>query len=358
MSVFVIAEAGVNHNGNIEMAHRLIDAAADAGANAVKFQTFRATDLAGRDAPKAAYQERTTDAAESQLDMLKRLELAPAAHFALRDHAAEREIAFLSTPFDDASLDFLTGEMGMETIKIPSGEITNGPFLLRIARAAQKIILSTGMSSLGEVEAALAVLAFGLSTTPDAAPSHAAFETAFLSQAGQKQLRTHVTLLHCTTEYPAPPIDVNLRAMDTLGTAFGLPVGYSDHTQGIHIPIAAIARGAVLIEKHFTLDRTLPGPDHRASLEPEELKAMVHALREVETALGDGAKRPAAAEISNRAVARKSLVAARPIAAGEALSPSTLACKRPGTGISPMAFWDLCGRAATRIYAEGEAIDL
>ncbi|WP_337996591.1 N-acetylneuraminate synthase [Oleispirillum naphthae] len=357
MSVFVIAEAGVNHNGDIEMAHRLIDAAADAGADAVKFQTFRAADLAGRDAPKAAYQERATGAAESQLDMLRRLELAPAAHFALRDHAAKREVAFLSTPFDSASLDFLTGEMGMETIKIPSGEITNGPFLLRIARAAQRIVLSTGMSSLGEVEAALAVLAFGLSATPDTAPSHAAFEAAFLSQAGQAALRARVTLLHCTTEYPAAAADVNLRAMDTMAAAFGLAVGYSDHTQGIHIPVAAAARGAVLIEKHFTLDRSLPGPDHKASLEPEELAAMVRAIREVEAALGDGVKRPVAAEIGNRAVVRKSLVAARPIAAGETLSAETLACKRPGTGISPMDFWALCGRPAARAYAEGEAID-
>jgi N-acetylneuraminate synthase len=357
MSVFVIAEAGVNHNGDMEIAHRLVDAAADAHADAVKFQTFRAAELAGRDAPKAAYQERTTGTAESQFEMLKRLELPAAEHFALRDHAARRGIEFLSTPFDGKSLDFLVGEFGMRTIKVPSGEITNGPFLLAIARAAKRIILSTGMSSLGEVETALGVLAFGLSAAPDAAPSRAGFESAFLSQAGQAALCDRVTLLHCTTEYPAAPADVNLRAMDTLAAAFGLPVGYSDHTEGIHIPVAAAARGAAVIEKHFTLDRALPGPDHKASLEPAELAAMVRAVRDVETALGDGVKRPAAAEIGNRAVARKSLMAARPIAAGETFSTDNLTCKRPGTGLSPMDFWNLCGRTATRAYAADEIID-
>jgi N-acetylneuraminate synthase len=216
MSVFIIAEAGVNHNGDMEIAHRLIDAAADARADAVKFQTFRAAELAGRDAPKAAYQQRTTGTAETQFEMLKRLELPPAEHFSLRDHAAKRGIEFLSTPFDGKSLDFLVGEFGMRTIKVPSGEITNGPFLLAIARTAQKIILTTGMSSLGEVEAALGVLAFGFSAAPDAAPSRAGFEVAFLSEAGQRALRDRVTLLHCTTEYPAQAAEVNLRAMDTL----------------------------------------------------------------------------------------------------------------------------------------------
>ncbi len=357
MSVFIIAEAGVNHNGNMDMAHRLIDAAADAHADAVKFQTFRAAELASHDAPKAAYQQRTTGAVETQFEMLKRLELPPAEHFSLRDHAAQREIEFLSTPFDGKSLDFLVGEFGMRTIKIPSGEITNGPFLLSIARAAERVILSTGMSSLGEVEAALGVLAFGFTAAPDVLPSRAGFEAAFLSAAGQRALRERVTLLHCTTEYPARATEVNLRAMDTLAAAFGLSVGYSDHTEGIHIPVAAAARGATMIEKHFTLDRALPGPDHKASLEPAELAAMVRAIRDVEAALGDGVKRPASAEIGNRAVVRKSLVAARPIAAGETFSADNLTCKRPGTSISPMAFWDLCGRPAVRAYAAEEEIN-
>ena len=357
MSVFVIAEAGVNHNGSLDMAVQLVDAAATAGADAVKFQTFRAAEMVSRQAPKAAYQLQTTDRAESQFEMIRKLELSAEHHRVLIDYAAQRGIAFLSTPFDTVSLDLLTDDFGLRTIKLPSGEITNGPFLSRVAASGCRLILSTGMSFLGEVEAALTVLAFGYTAAPPAPPSRAAFEAAYLSTTGQQALRDHVTLLHCTTEYPTSPTDVNLRAMETMATAFGLPVGFSDHTQGIHIPIAAVARGATLIEKHFTLDRTLPGPDHKASLEPAELAALVAAIHDVEAAMGDGIKRPMPPEIGNRAVVRKSLVAARPIAAGETFTADTLRCKRPGTGISPMAYWDYLGKPANRDYAEEETIN-
>lgn len=356
MSTLVIAEAGVNHNGSIDLAVRLIDAAVDAGADAVKFQTFRASELVSRQAPKAAYQLRTTEQAESQFEMIHRLELSADHHRALIAHAAKRGIDFLSTPFDAVSLDLLARELGLQTIKLPSGEITNGPLLLQTARTGCRLILSTGMSTLEEVETALSVLAFGYVTDRQAPPSRRAFADAFRSPEGQQALRERVTLLHCTTEYPTSPADVNLRAMETLAAAFGLPVGYSDHTEGIHVAIAAVARGAVVIEKHFTLDRSLPGPDHKASLEPGELAAMVRAIRDVERALGDGVKRPTPPEIGNRAVVRKSLVAARPIAKGEAFGAGNLACKRPGSGVSPMEYWDWLGRPADRNYAIDEVV--
>lgn len=357
MSVFVIAEAGVNHNGSLEMACQLVDAAADAGADAVKFQTFKASALVSQQAPKAAYQLRTTGQAESQFEMIRRLELPAEHHRVLLDHSAKRGIEFLSTPFDSASLDLLVGQFGLRTIKLPSGEITNGPLLLQVARCGCRLILSTGMSSLGEVEAALAVLAFGYSAERGVQPAPPAFEAAYLSREGRQALQDRVTLLHCTTEYPAAAADVNLRAMDTLATAFGLRVGYSDHTEGIHISVAAVARGAVLVEKHFTLDRNLPGPDHKASLEPRELLAMVSAIRDVERALGDGIKRPMPPEIQNRDVVRKSLVANQAIAKGEPFAVDNLSCKRPGTGISPMSYWDRLGQPAARDYAADEVID-
>ena len=357
MSVFVIAEAGVNHNGSLEMACQLVDAAADAGADAVKFQTFKASALVSQQAPKAAYQLRTTERTESQFEMIRRLELPAEHHRVLLDHSAKRGIEFLSTPFDSASLDLLVGEFGLRTIKLPSGDITTGPLLLQVARSGCRLILSTGMSNLGEVEAALEVLAFGYSAERDAEPTNSAFEAAYLSREGRQALQDRVTLLHCTTEYPAAAADVNLRAMDTLATAFGLRVGYSDHTEGIHNPVAAVARGAALVEKHFTLDRNLPGPDHKASLEPRELSAMVRAIRDVELALGDGIKRPMPPEIQNRDVVRKSLVANRAIAKGEPFSAANLSCKRPGTGITPMSYWDKQGRSATRDYAADEVID-
>jgi N-acetylneuraminate synthase len=352
--VFVIAEAGVNHNGSMETARRLVDVAADAGADAVKFQTFQAKHLVTRAAPKAEYQKATTASSESQFDMLRALELSAADHETLAAHAKSRKIAFLSTPFDAESLRFLTQGLGMTTVKVSSGDITNAPFLLDIALEARDVIVSTGMSTLSDIEAALGVLAFGFTRGRDAQPGRAAFQAAFASPAGRTALEERVTVLHCTTEYPAPVDEVNLRAMRTIATAFGVRVGYSDHTRGIHIPVAAAALGARVIEKHFTLDRALPGPDHKASLEPAELRDMVAAIREVERAMGDGIKRPTPSELGNRDVARKSLVAARALAAGEGFD---ITCKRPGTGVSPFEYWTLKARKAARAYAPDEAID-
>lgn len=354
MATLIIAEAGVNHNGSLELATQLIDAAADAGADAVKFQSFRTEQLVARSAPKAEYQLRTTNAQESQFEMIRKLELSAADHEVLIAHAKKKCIEFLSTPFDGTSLALLTQHFGLTTIKVSSGDITNAPFLLDIARVAQRIILSTGMSTLAEVEAALGVLAFGF-IERDTIPQRISFTDAFSSDSGQRALRDRVALLHCTTEYPAPTSEVNLRAMDTMAAAFGLPVGYSDHTEGIHIPIAAVARGAMIIEKHFTIDRDLPGPDHKASLAPGELKSMVLAIRDVERSMGDGIKRPTATELKNRPIARKSLVAARHLVLGE---PLAIVCKRPGYGVSPFEFWSREGRPAKRTYSPDEALDV
>jgi len=351
---YVIAEAGVNHNGDADRALVLVEAAAAAGADAVKFQTFRADALASAAAPKAPYQEAAGAAGESQLAMLRRLELPRAAHRALQAACAERGITFLSTPFDTDSLDFLTDDLGLPLIKLGSGEVTNGPLLLAAARSGAALILSTGMSTLQEVEAALGVLAFGY--TGGAAPSRAAFAEAFACAAGRRALADKVTLLHCTSAYPAPAADANLRAMDTLRDAFGLPVGLSDHSAGIAVAVAAVARGARVIEKHFTLDRTLPGPDHRASLEPGELGALIAALRTAGEALGDGVKAPAPSEAANAHVVRRSLVALRPVRAGEPFTEDNLGVKRPGGGVPAMEYWDWLGRPADRDYAADEVI--
>jgi len=347
-STYLIAEAGVNHNGSLDQARRLVSIAAKAGADAVKFQTFRADALTVDTAEKAAYQKNTTDDG-SQREMLRSLELSPPFHESLLQHCREEGIQFLSSPFDPESVDLLVDTFDVPRIKIPSGEITNGPLLLHIAQTGRPVILSTGMSTLGEIERALGVLAFGYLDT-DEAPEPRRFRSAYASDQGQEQLRDHVVLLHCTSEYPAPFDDVNLRALDTLRSAFGLPVGLSDHTRGTAVPVAAVARGAVAVEKHFTLDRTLPGPDHRASLEPDELARMVKDVRRTERALGSSQKRPTPSESKNRPVARKSLVAAEPIAQGERFTDDNLTAKRPGTGRSPMQHWDLVGRTATRDY--------
>lgn len=353
--VFIIAEAGVNHNGSLNMALQLIDAAAAAGADAVKFQTFKSEAVIGRFAVKAEYQAKTTGGDESQLEMVRKLELDGAAHRALVEHCAKCGIQFLSTPFDLQSVDLLVEELNVPILKIPSGEITNAPLLLKIAHTGKPVILSTGMSTLGDIEYALGVLAFGYSQV-GGAPSREGFTQAYFSQQGQRALRDKVTLLHCTTEYPAPIEEVNLRVMQTMSHAFGLPVGYSDHTEGITIPVAATALGATVIEKHFTLDRNLPGPDHKASLEPEELAQMVKAIRQVEQALGTGAKIPAPSERKNMAIARKSIVAAREIRAGEVLNEENLTTKRPGSGMSPLFYWDILGTVAQRDYQQDEAI--
>jgi len=353
--VFVIAEAGVNHNGSLELALQLLDAAAAAGADAVKFQSFKAELLVSREAPKAQYQLNGSGAGESQFEMLKKLELNQEWHRTLLRRCQEKGIQFLSTPFDPESLDFLAVSLALPVLKISSGEITNAPLLLQAAQTGRSLLLSTGMSTLAEVEEALGVLAFGYANT-EGAPSCRAFRDAYCADQGQEALREKVTLLHCTTEYPAPFREVNLRAVDTLRAAFGLPVGFSDHTPGIAVAIAAVARGAAVIEKHFTLDRTLPGPDHQASLEPEQLKEMITAIRQVESALGSAIKAPTASEAKNLPVARKSLVAAGIIGKGEKFSADNLSAKRPGTGISPMRYWEWIGKDAQRDYARDEQV--
>jgi N,N'-diacetyllegionaminate synthase len=327
--VFVIAEAGVNHNGSVELALELAKTAAACGADAVKFQTFRADRIATRSAAKARYQLSQTDNTESQFEMLQRLELSAQDHRRIIDYCGQLGIQFLSSPFDEESVDLLD-EMDIARFKIPSGEITNFPLLQHIAAKGRPIILSTGMATLGEVEEALLAL--------------------------QAAGATEITLLHCVTEYPAPLDQINLKAMQTLRAAFGLPVGYSDHTPGIEVSIAAVAMGAEMIEKHFTLDRSLPGPDHKASLEPPELKQLVEAVRNVESALGNGIKLPAPCERPNIAIARKSIVAARPLHSGQQLRAEDLSIKRPGTGISPKLLPMLIGHTLRTSLEEDEVL--
>ncbi len=356
--ISIIAEAGVNHNGSFDLAIEMIDAAAEAGADAVKFQSFKADKLVCRHAPKAAYQLKTTGADESQFEMIKKLELNEEAHRLLMDRCEVLGIQFLSTPFDMESLDLLNRRLDLPRLKLPSGEITNAPLLLEAARSGKQIILSTGMSTLADIENALGVLAFGYASPLEMAPSPAAFREAYRSPAGQEALMRKVVLLHCTTEYPAPFEEVNLRAMKTLRHAFALPVGYSDHTTGIAVPIAAAACGAVIIEKHFTLDRNLPGPDHKASLAPRELAEMVKAIRQVEQAMGSGYKTPAPSETKNIDVARKRLVAETSIRKGDLFTETNVTMKRPGNGTSPFLFWDILGKWAERDFEPDEAIIL
>ena len=353
--VFVIAEAGVNHNGSKELARQLIDVAVDSGADAVKFQTFSAEKVASLSAPKASYQNKTTDSSESHLTMLKKLELPYDWHPELKCYAEDRKIQFLSTAFDAESLCFLNKQLQLNMLKIPSGEITNGPFLLEYAKTKKSLILSTGMSTLAEIEFALSVLAFGL--VDGEHPSTCAFKLAYLSKEGQAALKEKVSLLHCTSLYPAPVESVNLQAMDTLRQAFGLIVGYSDHTAGTCIAIAAVARGAKIIEKHFTLSRDLEGPDHLASLEPDELKSMITDIRSVEKALGDGAKRPCIEELDTLRVARRSLYAKRKIEKGAKMGVDDIDILRPATGSSPMNYWSILGIEAHRTFEKGDLIE-
>ena len=356
MSVFVIAEVGVNHNGNMGRALEMIDVAADAGADAVKFQTFRTSDLVSASAPKAPYQAAATGKGESQRRMLEGLRLSEDDHFRLKDRCRESGIDMMSTPFDPASLDFVARRLDLNPIKVSSGDVTNGPLLLAAAQTGKDIILSTGMSDLAEVEAALGVLAFGC-TEGGGAPSPAAFDQAFQSIPGRKALERRLILLHCTTEYPAPFDEVNLRVMETMARAFGMPVGLSDHTVGTAVAIAAAGLGASVIEKHFTLDCALPGPDHQASLEADQLAGMVAGIRAVEAAIGSGVKEPTPSEEKNMAVARRSLVALEPIAEGEPFTEVNLGAKRPGSGASPMEYWAWLGRKAARDYAADEQVD-
>ena len=329
----IIAEAGVNHNGDLELAKQIVKAAANAGADLVKFQTFTAERLAIDSAPKADYQNQTTDQKQSQFAMLRQLELTAEMHEQLIVYCSKQGIGFFSTGFDLESVDYLAS-LGADRFKIPSGEITNLPYLRHVGAFGKPLILSTGMATLGEIEAALD--ACEIAGTP----------------------RSRVTVLHCNTEYPTPMQDVNLRAMCSIRDAFGVAVGYSDHTLGIEVPIAAVALGATVIEKHLTLDRNLAGPDHKASLEPDEFAAMVRAIRNIEQAMGDGIKRPSPSESKNKSIARKSLVAARSIKAGERFTPENLTAKRPGTGVSPMRWDEVMGRTATRNYGADEMIEL
>lgn len=331
MSVLVIAEAGVNHNGDLAMAKMLVAAAADAGADVVKFQTFVADRIVTASARKARYQQETTGVDELQRDMIRRLELSRDDHLALIDECKRHGIAFMSTAFDAESLDLLA-ELGIDRIKVASGEITNLPLLRRMAATGKPLLVSTGMSTLAEVRAAIVAL----------------------EAAGAK--RGSITLLQCNTAYPTPPCDVNLRAMLTLADTFGTPVGYSDHTAGIEVAIAATALGAVVIEKHLTLDRTLPGPDHAASLEPADMRAMIFAIRNVERSLGDGIKQPSPSERENIVVARRSLVAARPIRAGEIFGEDNVTAKRPAIGLSPMRWDEIAGRPAPRDFDTDEPV--
>lgn len=329
--IFIIAEAGVNHNGSIETAKKLVDAAAEAGADAVKFQTFKAEKLVCRNAEKAEYQMKTTSQTESQFEMLKKLELTVDMHKQLILYCREKGILFLSTPFDMDSVRFLV-QCGLELIKIPSGEITNYPYLREVGRTGKKVILSSGMSTLKEVQEAIKVL--------------------------REYGNSEVVVLHCNTEYPTPYADVNLRAMLTLKKELAIEVGYSDHTKGIEIPIAAAALGASVIEKHFTLDKNMEGPDHKASLEPDELKAMVKAIRNIEIALGDGDKKPSKSEAKNIAIVRKSIVANCDIQAGEVFTEKNLTVKRPGTGINPMYWEQVIGKKASRNFERDELIEV
>jgi N,N'-diacetyllegionaminate synthase len=331
--VFIIAEAGVNHNGSVDRARQMIQAAADAGADAIKFQTFTAETLVTRKAVKAVYQKNTSGADEPQFDMLKKLELSYAAHLELMETCRSYHIEFLSSPFDLTAIDLLKN-LGMTRWKIPSGEITNLPFLRKIASFNQEIFLSTGMADIEEIRAALMVFL------------HANIPLK------------KITILHCNTEYPTPMQDVNLRAMQTIKSAFPeAGIGYSDHTQGIEIPIAAVAMGATVVEKHFTLEKQLPGPDHRASLTSEEFAKMVSAIRNIEKAFGNGEKKPSPSEEKNMDVVRKSIVAAAPITKGEKFTYVNLTIKRPGNGISPMKWDDMIGRCAARNYEKDELID-
>ncbi|MCJ0972457.1 N-acetylneuraminate synthase [Pseudomonas sp. PS1] len=354
-AVYIIAEAGVNHNGERDLAFALVDAAAAAGVDAVKFQTFNAARLASKTAPKAAYQKQSTDESESQLVMLKKLELPQAWHVDLQRYARQKGIEFLSTAFDPDSLIFLS-ELGMPLFKVPSGELTNGPLLWQFARTGKRLILSTGMATLAEVEQGLAIVAHALASSREPADMNEVWRSWSCREARQR-LQGHVTLLHCTSQYPTPWSEVNLRAMDTLAHAFGLDVGYSDHTEGCLIPVAAVARGAKVIEKHFTLDRSLPGPDHKASLEPDELKRMVSDIRSLELALGDTCKAPQASEWDTRHAARQQVVAAREIAAGAVMSREDLTTARSGMGLPPTALWGLVGRRSSRAYRAGETVE-
>lgn len=353
---YIIAEVGVNHNGSLDMAKELVRVAKDAGANAVKFQTFKAENLVTREAKQAKYQVDNLGEATSQYAMLKKLEFSYEEFEELQSFCSVVNIAFLSTPFDYESVDFLLDTLNMKTIKIPSGELTNTPFIHYIATKQKPIILSTGMATVEEIHEALSYIAYGL-MKPTETVTIEKVQQLYSTEEAKAVLQKYVTILHCTTQYPTPPVSINLMAMNEMKEIFGLPVGFSDHSEGVHIPIAAVSMGAVMIEKHFTLDKALEGPDHIASLNPEELNAMIKGIREVELALGDGIKKPTAIELQNRIAARKSLIAKKTIQKGDVFTTDNLTAKRPGSGISPSNYWTYLGKSATKSYDKDELID-
>jgi len=354
--ICIIAEAGVNHNGSIKTAMELIDIAVESGADIVKFQTGKPENVISHKAPKADYQLKSTGRDETQLEMVKKLALQDSDYIELKLYCERKNINFMSTPFDLDSIDLLAKQMDLPQLKLASGEITNAPLLFKAAQTGKKIILSTGMSTLGEVEIALGILGLGY-LFPSKKPSLDLANKVYSTSKCQNILKQKITLLHCTTEYPAPYKSVNLRMMDTLKNAFDLPVGLSDHTLGIAVSIAAAARGAIMIEKHFTIDREMNGPDHKASLEPLELNEMVKGIRSIEDALGNTIKIPASAELKNIPIARRSLTAQTNIFKGETFTKNNLTTKRPATGKSSIHYWEWLGKIATRNYVEDELID-
>lgn len=355
MSTFIIAEAGVNHNGSLTMAKQLVDVARQAGADAVKFQTFKAENLVTKTAQQATYQVENLGESTSQYEMLKKLELSFEEFVELKKYCEEKNINFLSTPFDLESVDFLIDDLQMEMVKIPSGELTNSPFIYEIATKRKPMVISTGMATIDEIHEALSMVAFGLAHKSDM--ELAQIQAYYGTDEAKELLRKYVTVLHCTTEYPASYDTINLCAMEQLKEEFGVKVGLSDHSQGISVSIAAVALGAEVIEKHFTLDQSLDGPDHIASLNPEELCDMILQIRQVEQSLGNGVKQPSQNELKNRIPARKSLVAKGAIAKGQVFTSHNLTVKRPGNGMSPSYYWQLLGKVSSKSYSEDDLID-
>lgn len=353
---YIIAEAGVNHNGSFDLACALIDVAVSSGADAIKFQTFKTENLVTKEAKQASYQVENIGEETSQYAMLKKLELSYEQFSQLKLYCDEKKIEFLSTPFDKECVDFLVDRIGIHMVKISSGELTNFPFVHYIATKQKPIILSTGMATMQDIHDALSFIAYGLAY-PSGIVDLTAVRAFYKTDEAKKWLRQYVTVLNCTTEYPTPFSAVNLTAMDQLRSDLQVDIGLSDHSEGIYVPVAAVARGAKIIEKHFTLSRSLPGPDHRASLEPEELKQMVAAIRVVEESLGDGHKKPTENELKTQTVARKSLIASTSIKEGETFTKQNIIVKRPGTGMSPLQYWSLLGTTATKNYNEDELIN-
>lgn len=357
METFIIAEAGVNHNGNLDRAIEMVKIAADSGANAIKFQSFKTDKIVSVNAPKATYQKKNTGKAGSQFEMLRELELSEKEQVILAEECKKNDIEFMSTPFDIDSAVFLAESLGIKRFKIGSGELTNAPLLLKLAELKRPLILSTGMSNMDEIRHALSILCFGYSKESQQPKSFASFKSFLNSEEIEKILKGCVTILHCTSNYPAQPETINLLAIKTLKKTFNLDVGFSDHSEGIFIALGALALGACVIEKHFTLDRQLPGPDHKASLEPEELIKMIEMIRVLEISIGNGHKIPSTVEKETALVARKSLVAISSIEIGDIFCDKNLGVKRPGIGISPFLYWDYIGKRSNKKYSADDIIE-